>query len=163
MGDKPIQTAARPSFPGPGGRRALLARVHIARKEMGLGEDAYRALLLRVTGEESAGDATYAQLVKVLADMTRLGWKPKNATRRSEKPHVRKIWALWTSMKMLLADPSRVALQSFTARQTRSVQNPLGIADPDFLNVAEAKKVIHGLDGWRARLLVAKGAADGAQ
>jgi hypothetical protein len=151
-------------------RKARLAQVHIARKEMGLDEDAYRALVQRVTGRESAGQCTDAQLAAVLVDMKRLGWKPAPPSTASKKSWVRKIWAIWASMEVLLTDSSRQALQGFVERQTKTTRNPLGISDPDFLNVAEAKKVIHGLMGWRTRLLKDRAAAlqlqgwsDGAQ
>jgi phage gp16-like protein len=148
-------------------RNARLAKVHIARKEMGLDEDAYRALVQRVTGRESASQCTDAQLAAVLVDMKRLGWKPAPPSTASQKSWVRKVWAIWASMAVLLDDPSRQALQTFVERQTKSARNPLGISDPDFLNVEDAKKVIHGLVGWRTRLLAghaaAQGAADGAQ
>jgi phage gp16-like protein len=37
-------------------RRALLAKVHIAKKALAMADDSYRALLKRVAGGESAGD-----------------------------------------------------------------------------------------------------------
>lgn len=136
----------------PPDRTRLLARVHIARKEMGLDEGAYRALVARVTGYDSAKDCTAAQLLAVLADMKARGWKPKTGKRLSEKPHVRKIFAIWKSMEPFLVDPSPAALRSFTARQTKTQKNPAGISDPNFLSVPDAKKVIEGLKGWQARL-----------
>ena len=145
----------------PGDRRALLARVHIARKEMALDEIAYRALLLRVMGQESAADATDAQLTRVLAEMTRLGWKPKSGRRLSQRPDIRMIHAIWTDIRRLICDGSLdfdadQALRTFVARQTKSQKNPAGITSPEWLRGADVTKVIEGLKGWRARLLAAK-------
>lgn len=35
-------------------RSPLLAKIHIARKDLGLDEDTYRAVLIRITGKRSA-------------------------------------------------------------------------------------------------------------
>ena len=143
-------------------RRALLARVHIGKKEMGLDQGAYSALVSRVTGKQSAGDCSVAELRAVLEDMRAHGWKPRTGQRASQHPHVRKVWAIWASMEPLLDAPDRAALRGFVQRQTRSPTNPLGVSDPNFLSVADAKKVIHGLEGWRGRLLLDRAQAEAA-
>jgi phage gp16-like protein len=123
-------------------RRPLLARVHVARKELALEESSYRAILGRVTGCRSAGDLTVRQLKAVLVEFQRLGLKPHR--KPSGKAHVRKIFALWASMKPHLTDPSRDALRAFVARQT-------GVGDPEWLTPAQANKVTEGLKAWRQR------------
>ena len=126
-------------------RNAALARVHIARKEMALDEDGYRAVLRRVTGHESAGRCSDSQLGAVLDEFQRLGWTAaKRHPRPSEKPHVRLIWALWAELRGRLRDPSPAALRSFVRRQT-------GVADPEWLDAAEANSVIEALKAWLAR------------
>ena len=45
-------------------RRAMIGKVKIAQKELGLDEDTYRALLSRVVGRSSAADCTEAQLAR---------------------------------------------------------------------------------------------------
>ncbi len=62
-------------------RRAMMAKLHLAKKELGLGDEDYRAILARVTGKSSSADMTDAQLDAALAEFVRLGWKPKPATR----------------------------------------------------------------------------------
>ena len=66
------------------GRHAALAKIHIARKALGMPDRAYRALLLRETGAESAADLDDAGLRKVLARFEALGWSPSRAAAR---PH----------------------------------------------------------------------------
>ncbi len=126
-------------------RRALLARAHIARKEMALSDDSYRAILLRITGCESAAACSDAQLTAVIGEFTRLGWKPKHRRPKSAHPHVRLVWALWRDMKPLLRDGSDAALRRFVQRQA-------GVADPEWLGADGARKVIEGLKQWRRRL-----------
>jgi phage gp16-like protein len=123
----------------------MLSKVHIARKELALAEDSYRAILKRITGHESSADCADAQLDAVLAEFARLGWRPKTRRPASAVPHVRKIWALWTALKPRLADGSEAALRAFVRRQT-------GIDRPEWLDAARANKVIEGLKAWTARL-----------
>lgn len=123
-------------------RRALIARVHVARKELALTEESYRAVLARITGRESAAALDLAQLRAVIQEFERLGLKP--LVKRSPKPHVRKVFALWAAMKPHLSDPSREALRAFVKRQT-------GVADPEWLTPAQANQVTEGLKAWRVR------------
>jgi phage gp16-like protein len=127
-------------------RTALLAKMHIARKDLALEEDSYRALLSRVTGCASAADCTDAQLETALAEFRRLGWTPK-AKRRplSTKPHVRKVFALWGAMKPFLRNGTTKALCAFVERQT-------GVSDPEWLSPEEATKVVEALKAWARRL-----------
>lgn len=133
-------------------RRAMLAKVHIARKELGLSDEAYGDVLLRITGAESAAALSDAQLDRVLGEFKRLGWKPKDGRRRSAKPNVRMIFAIWADLKPHVADPSDAALNAFVRRQTASKLHPLGITAPEFLDAQSANKVIEGLKAWLMRV-----------
>lgn len=55
-------------------RRALLAKVHIAKKNLCLPDDEYRSILERF-GKESAGKLTVAQLEELVKYFIFLGWK----------------------------------------------------------------------------------------
>lgn len=123
-------------------RRALLARLHLAKKEMALSDDSYRAILERVTGRRSAGELIAPELHLVLAEFSRLGLKPRH--RASGKPHVRKVWALWGALGPALRNPSREGLRAFVARQT-------GVADPEWLTSGQANKVVEALKAWQRR------------
>ncbi len=61
----------------PESRKSLLAKVHIAKKDLGLDDDTYRAMLVGITTRESARDCTVPQLVGVLAELRRKGWMPR--------------------------------------------------------------------------------------
>lgn len=138
----------------PADRRALLAQVHIARKDLALEEDSYRALLQRVAGTESAGTCTVPQLLAVVAEFKRLGWAQKVKRPASRHAHVRKVYAVWGDMKGLVDNHSRQALDAFVHRQT-------GVSSPEWLDGPQANKVTEGLKAWRARLVAAKERADG--
>jgi len=54
--------------------RAILAKIHIARKELCLDEDEYRDILQRITGQRSARDIAPDQLLALQRELRRLGW-----------------------------------------------------------------------------------------
>ncbi len=121
--------------------RALLAKVHIAKKDLGLADENYRAILVRITGRESSRDCTERQLEQLLAEFRRLGWTPKKGKASiSDRPYVRKIYALWKEAGIVgtVGNASKEALRSFVERQT-------GRSAPEFCTPAEANKVSEGL------------------
>ncbi|BAV74135.1 putative Mu-like GemA [Pseudomonas chlororaphis subsp. aurantiaca] len=67
-------------------RRNLdLSKIHIAKKDLGLDDDTYRALLVRVAGVRSAKDLAPKQIGQVLAEFTRLGWQPSKVKAKGRK------------------------------------------------------------------------------
>lgn len=61
-------------------RRNLdLSKIHIAKKDLALDEDTYRSMLQRVAGVTSAKDLSPLKTTAVLAELVRLGWKPKKS------------------------------------------------------------------------------------
>ena len=126
----------------------LIAKIQIAKKELGLEDDDYRAILLRVTGKDSSTKLTDAQRIAVLAEFTRLGWTGggKPAFKPSSKAHVRLIFGLWKGMcdKDIPEKKDRAALVAF-------VKNMTGVDNPEWLTVEQAGKVTEGLKAWQRR------------
>lgn len=123
-------------------RRALIAKIQIAKKQLAMVDDGYRALLVRATGKSSSTDCTDEQLVRVIGEFKRLGFEtPK---RISGKPHVRKIFAIWKDLKPFLEAPNVAALNAFT-------RNMVGIDNVEWLDGAQAGKVTEGLKAWLRR------------
>ena len=138
-----------------GRRRAMLAKVHMAKKQLGLQEDAYRPLLERVTGKASAGDCTEAQLARVLEEFKRLGWQATAAaaqhvrggrTRQADHPSAKKARALWISLHQLgvVRDPAERALESFAKRQ-------LGVERLQWADQGQAYRLIEALKAMAER------------
>lgn len=67
-------------------RNMDLSKIHIAKKDLGLDDETYRALLFRVAGVRSAKDLNPRTTGKVLAEFQRLGWKPATAKTGRKKP-----------------------------------------------------------------------------
>lgn len=65
-------------------RNQQLSKIHIAKKDLGLDDDTYRALLSRVAGKTSAKDLSPLEAAKVLRELERLGFQPK---RNKTKPN----------------------------------------------------------------------------
>lgn len=132
------------------GRRAAIAKVKIAAKDLQIEDGAYRAMLERLTGRTSAADCTEAQLGVVLDELKAKGWKPKvvqggraaprGRPGRAEQPVARKARAMWISLHQLGAvrDPSEAALEAFARRQ-------LGVDRLRWAVASEANALIEAL------------------
>ena len=143
-------------------RRGMLAKIHMARKQLGLDEAAYRDVVERITGGTSARTASDAALHRLLAEFTRLGFKPLRrawAPARSKDAQVRMIQAIWADLAPYVADGSQDALRAFVRRQTRTPRHPEGVDAAEFLDAKEANKVVEGLKAWLARAQAKAGAA----
>ncbi|KZE34162.1 gp16 family protein [Crenobacter luteus] len=87
---------------------AALAKIHIAKKELGLDDATYRAMLQSVAGVSSSKDLSDAGVTRVLAHLQRCGWKPKAAAKVGKKPSVgRGRQALVGKVEALLAEAKR--------------------------------------------------------
>jgi len=137
-------------------RNPLLAQIHIAKKELGLDDDVYRAVLARVTGKTSSSAMSDAERRKVIAEFKRQGFVPKGRTGRarprSDKPYVRKVFALWGELKRkgIWRDPSPHSLRRFVKKMTAS-QYDDGCDDPEWLTWPQASIVIEGLKKMKER------------
>lgn len=69
-------------------RNSELAKIHVAKKQLGMSDDDYRAMLQSKGGASSAADLDHAGRQRVLAYLTTLGFKPKASpqTKRPARP-----------------------------------------------------------------------------
>lgn len=136
-------------------RRSRLAALHCAKRDLGLDDDAYRAMLTRLTGKESAADLSATELGWVLADLRDKGWKGGRSRRQSppsrhktryDKTQADKIRALWINMgrQGIVRNPAETALNRYVKRMT-------GVEHVEWLDVRQAGRVIEALKSWRAR------------
>lgn len=136
-------------------RRAMLAKIHIAKKHLGLTDDSYRDLMRVVTGKESARDLDDAEAGRLMQRFYALGFKEEAGARKvkvAPSPLIGKAKALWSSLYWLgavgdLGDasgPDWRALDAFTRRQAK--KDALAFCTP-----AETVKVIEGLRAMCAR------------
>lgn len=87
------------------GRKRELAKIHIAKKQLGIDDATYRTILLAVTGEESAAHLDARGRKAVLEHLEKLGFvptrgktphpgQPRNMANGDRSPLLRKIEAL---------------------------------------------------------------------
>lgn len=107
-------------------RKRQLAQIHIARKDLGLDEGTYRAMLMDVAGVESAADLTAKGRRDVLARFESKGWKNKKhrapEVTAEKAPYIRKIGALLADMKLPWSYAHGTARQMFEKRGVKRVQ-----------------------------------------
>ena len=136
-----------------GDRKKLLAKVHIAKKDLSLDDATYRDVLSSVAGKESAADCTDAELIAVIEHFKSRGFVARRtcgkrrASSDAERRYLPKLRALWLSGYNLgvVNDPSDEAMAKFVKRQT-------GLDHVRFLhNSADAIRAIEGLKAWLSR------------
>lgn len=147
---EPAQFSANPH------RRAMLAKIHVAKKTLQLDEDDYRQILLDETGRASAGDCTEAELERTLKRFQALGFKPlpkagaqPGASRPAQHPVARKARAMWISLYHLGAveSPNEKALESFAKRQLKC-ERLVWANQSDGYKLIEALKAMAERNGW---------------
>lgn len=125
--------------------RDMLAKIHIARKDLALDEDAYRGLLQRVAGVGSARDLSDRQADAVIAELKRLGWKPKASARPpAQRADLRKLYALWGAIHAGPLD--RQALRAWVKSRR------FGVSAPEFLRPEQTREAIEQLKAWQKRV-----------
>lgn len=81
-------------------RLAELAKIHIAKKDLGLDRDTYEDILWTICRVKSSADLDSHGRFKLIAHFKHLGWKPKRKSKpKIEDPKERKIWSLLYQLK----------------------------------------------------------------
>jgi len=101
----------------PNSRKSDLAKIHIAKKQMGMEDDTYRAMLMHVAGVDSAGKLDMNGRMKVLHHLSTQGFKPKKFKGKpnnvAREPQLKKIEALLADMKLSWAYADAMAKHMF--------------------------------------------------
>lgn len=102
-------------------RNSLIKLIHVAKREQGLDEPTYRAILKAQGGNESLAAMRLEGMKKVLDYLKAQGFKvrkTKSDRRQAVGPDARKVRALWLFLHELGAvrDPSEAALTAYVQR-----------------------------------------------
>jgi phage gp16-like protein len=121
-------------------RRRAIAKIHCAKRDLGLDDETYRGLLQRVTGQQSAADLDDRALGAVLDELRRLGFRSPRTSepdQRPGEPQERLAIALWRDLGKLgvLDDPSERGLRKFAAKL-------IGVDSMQWADAPELNKVI---------------------
>ena len=126
-------------------RNKKLAIIHIARKQVGLDEQSYRALLLGAVGFESARELkTEDQYRKILHAFKSIGFR--FSRKRINDKQLAKCYAIWTELWRLeaIGDRSYRAMKVWINRQLKTEQ--------DIFTVHQKNHLIEELKAWRERV-----------
>jgi phage gp16-like protein len=121
--------------------RNELVRIHIAKKELGLDDSSYRAILRDRYRKESSAHLTGSEAEDLIDLFRQKGWRPASLAQRGL------IYALWRRLESLggINHPGEKALASF-------IEHATGKDSPRRLTVREASRVIEMLKNWLERV-----------
>lgn len=100
-------------------RKRQLAKIHIAKSDLGLDDDTYRAMLTDVAGVDSAAKLNAKQRAAVLERFESKGWKNKKQKGKprtvsaDKAPLLSKIGALLADMKLPWSYADSIAKQMY--------------------------------------------------
>ncbi|HDR9585248.1 TPA: regulatory protein GemA [Burkholderia stabilis] len=147
--------------------KGTLARIHVAKTQLGMDDETYRAMLRSVAGVDSARNLSPTGATTVLKHLERSGFRPttparparpashRPAARRSADDQHDERWskarALWTALAAAghVRVDTDAALLSYVKRQT-------GVEQWRWLNGYQINAVIESLKKWVARVQVAQ-------
>ena len=123
-------------------RSKIIQLIHIAKSQIGLSDEDYRAVLESTAKKSSCSEMSVFELNEVLKAMKKLGFKVKKIETREEeigwdtsKEQMNYIKGMW---ELVARDKSERALYRFIKRIT-------GADHPRFMGAVEAQKVIIAL------------------
>ena len=147
-------------------RQQLIRLIHVAKRELKLTDDAYRAALSEAAnGKESSTKMNIKELEAVLALFKTTGFKVKLNNKRKLSPpsgtkvktaEVSVIRAVWITMFKhgFLRDGSETALNSYVKRMTVKLNDGGGVDNVQWLDEHLAYKVLEALKNWHRRMMV---------
>lgn len=128
-------------------RNSELAKIHIAKKDLGLDDETYRDVLWTICRARTSADLDSYKRHKLITHFRSLGWKAQRSNKkRINDPKSKKIWSLWYQLK----DAGKI--QYPTAKALRSeVRKLTDCDDLKFCTEAQKSHVIEVLKGWLDR------------
>ncbi|MFZ5536745.1 MAG: gp16 family protein [Pseudomonadota bacterium] len=136
-------------------RRGMIAKIHIAKAQLGLDETAYRMLLNR-HGADSASAMRLDQLEAVLRELQAKGWRPTPSRKAGKRQQasgaeIKLIRALWLFLHEIgeVGNPTEAALAAYAKRVA-------GIDDLHWADESRRYRIIETLKKWAARALPAR-------
>jgi phage gp16-like protein len=130
----------------------LKAQIHIAKTQLGMDDDTYRAALKAATGKTSCKDMGVIDLNKALQAFKDRGFKSKPPKKKPSKTTATltdKLIAQWRAMGKdgIVRDASDAALRSYVDRQTSGQ-----FKAPQFCDNHTTIKLIESLKQWQKRV-----------
>lgn len=142
----------------------LIQLIHIAKGQLGLDDDTYRAALFGSAGKRSCSQMSLPELNQVLEHFKKAGFKAKAKRRLSPKSdpkqfgEINKIRAIWITMhkQSFVRDGSETALDSYVNRMLNRAKVGENVSyHTHFLTLKQAIQVLEPLKKWHKREMIA--------
>lgn len=142
----------------------LIQLIHIAKGQLGLDDDTYRAALFGSAGKRSCCQMSLPELNQVLEHFKKAGFKAKAKRRLSPKSdpkqfgEINKIRAIWITMhkQSFVRDGSETALDSYVNRMLNRAKVGENVSyHTHFLTLKQAIQVLEPLKKWHKREMIA--------
>ena len=145
-----------------GNRKKKVALIHVAKKEVGLEEAAYRALLSEAAGIESAAELEREeQFCAVMEAFRKLGFTSPGVAMTKSRPVRTDGWGGTPAQRAKIAAMWRAYAGRKDERALRTFIKRIAKVDhPRFLNTLLAQKVIIALERIKKRTKKADGAPE---
>ena len=142
-------------------RQRLIRLIHVAKRDLSMADDTYRAILERIGKKASSAELTIPELEKVLEHLKRSGFKVRSKSKSAPKPaqakpsrplaqdlESKKIRALWLFLHELGAvkNPSEEALATYVKRIA-------GVDALQWISGEQAERLIETMKKWAMRFL----------
>lgn len=149
--------------PSANNRQRLIRLIHVAKRDLQMDDDSYRAVLSKVAKKTSAADLTVPELERTLEYLKRCGFKVRSKGKpagtgkpakaapsrpMAQDPEAKKIRALWLFLHDLGAvqNPSEEALAAYVKRIAK-------VDALQWINGYQAETLIESMKKWAMRFL----------
>lgn len=132
-------------------KRKDIQLIHIAKQQLNMDDETYRAMLWTCARVKSSTELDFAGRKKVLDHLKACGFKVTSAKKPTTRaladdPQSKMMRALWLQLHEAgkVRNPSETALAAFVKRQTK-------VEALQWLNAKQASQIIEELKKWLAR------------
>ena len=134
-------------------RNIMIAKIHLAKNQLGLDDDTYRSIIRQAVGKDSSTKCTDKQLEKIIETLKEKARterdkarQPRRAYEKPNKPSISKIYALWGVLQRSgkIKSQDKAALDAFVRKYT-------GVDHVKWLDESQAQKIIEILKQIIAR------------
>lgn len=148
-------------------RNRLIQLIHVGKRELGLDDETYRAMLQEVASKVSCSKMSIKELELVVAHMEakgfkrqakvgKTGFKRRLSPRSGKAKHaeIDKIRAIWITMYQhgIVNDRSEAAINAYAKRMTSGI-NGESVDSVNWLDARQAMVVLESLKKWHTRVL----------
>jgi len=127
--------------------------IHIAKSQLQLDDDLYRANLKELTGKSSCSNMTIPDLVKVLEHMKKSGFKVSAKKKAKLTGAHAKLFSLWQEMADagFVKDRSYTALEKWAKANCKSTNNGVPVTKLEWFTKGMFYQAIEQLKKWQKR------------